>query len=57
MSTEHQPQLYMIVYPNCALVLSHLRPEDFGFRYNYGSSSFYSGILIFAELDINYRND
>lgn len=57
MSTEYQPHLYMIVYPNCALVLSHLRPEDFGFRYNYGSSSFYSGKLIFAELDINYRND
>ena len=46
----------MICYPNTALVLSQLMPDDFGFRYSYGSASFYSGKLIFAEIDINYRN-
>lgn len=46
----------MICYPNSALVLSQLSPDDFGFRYNYGSASFYSGKLIFAEIDINYRH-
>ncbi len=56
MSNPYQPHLYMICYPNSALVLSQLSPDDFGFRYNYGSASFYSGKLIFAEIDINYRH-
>lgn len=47
----------MICYPNASLVLSQLSPENFGARYNYGSSSYYAGKLIFAEIDINYRND
>lgn len=46
----------MICYPNAALVLSHLAPEQFGFRYNYGSANYYAGKLIFAELDIHYRH-
>ena len=53
---NYQAHLYMICYPNRALVLSQLSPEDFGFRYNYGSASYYSGKLIFAEIDINYRH-
>lgn len=57
MNTQLQNHLYMICYPNQALVLSQLSPEDFCFRYSYGSASFYSGKLIFAELDLNYRND
>lgn len=57
MSAPFQNHLYMICYPNQALVLSQLSPEDFCFRYSYGSASFYSGKLIFAELDLNYRND
>lgn len=56
METNYQPHLYMICYPNSALVLSHLEPEKFGFRYSYGSCSHYSGKLIFAEIDINYRH-
>lgn len=56
MTQQYQPHLYMICYPNSALVLSHLTPNDFGFRYSYGSASYYSGKLIFAEIDINYRN-
>lgn len=57
MSYELRPHLYMVCYPNSALVLSHLTPEDFGTRYNYGSAVYYTGKLIFAELDPNYRND
>ena len=57
MSTQYTPHLYMICYPNSALVLSQLSPHDFGTRYNYGSASYYAGKLIFAELDINYRNE
>ncbi|MDO5734527.1 MAG: hypothetical protein Q4P08_05310 [Eubacteriales bacterium] len=56
MSNNYEPHLYMICYPNRALVLSQLSPDDFGFKYNYGSASYYSGKLIFAEIDINYRN-
>ncbi len=54
---EYTPHLYMICYPNAALVLSHLSPEQFGIHYNYGSTSYYAGKLIFAEIDINYRCD
>ena len=57
MNTQYTPHLYMICYPNAALVLSHLPPAEFGVRYNYGSSSYYAGKLVFAELDVNYRND
>lgn len=56
MTTQFQPHLYMICYPNSSLVLSQLSPDNFGFRYSYGSASFYSGKLIFAEIDINYRH-
>ncbi len=56
MKNNYQPHLYMICYPNAALVLSQLEPDEFGYRYNYGSTSYYAGKLIFAEVDINYRN-
>jgi hypothetical protein len=57
MRKEYKPYMYMICYPNEALVLSQLSPEDFTYRYSYGSATYYSGKLIFAELDIDYRND
>lgn len=53
----YTPHLYMICYPNEALVLSHLEYEQFAYRYCYGTTSYHSGKLIFAEIDINYRND
>ena len=56
MQTSYQPHLYMICYPNSALVLSHLSPQHFGAKYNYGSATYYTGKLIFAEVDINYRH-
>lgn len=56
MSQNYQTHMYMICYPSAALVLSQLGPEEFGFRYNYGSASYYAGKLIFAQLDINFRH-
>ena len=56
MSKKYKPHLYMICYPNAALVLSQLAPEEFGYRYNYGSANYYAGKLIFAEIDIHYRH-
>lgn len=53
---QYEPHLYMICYPNTALVLSHLTPEKFSFQYSFGSASYYAGRIIFAEIDINYRN-
>lgn len=53
---RYKPHLYMICYPNSSLVLSQLEPEDFLFRYAYGSTSYHSGKLVFAEIDVNYRN-
>lgn len=56
MTNQYTAHLYMVCYPLEALVLSHLDPKDFVYRYCYGSTSFHSGKLIFAEIDINYRN-
>lgn len=56
MKNSYQPYLYLICYPNSALVLSHLSPQHFGAKYNYGSASYYAGKLIFASVDINYRH-
>ncbi|MFA5585376.1 MAG: hypothetical protein WDA02_02365 [Saccharofermentanales bacterium] len=54
--TTYQARLYMVLYPTEALLLSQLSPKDFVVRYSYGSTSYYEGKLIFAELDINYRH-
>lgn len=54
---EYQKHLYMIVFPINALVASQLEPDKFGEHYTTGSAKHFSGKVIFAELDINYRND
>ena len=56
MYADYPAHLYLILYPNSALVLSQLSPKDFGTRYNYGSATFHPGKLVFAEVDINYRD-
>lgn len=53
---EYQKHLYMIVFPINALVASQLEPEQFGEHYTVGSAKHFSGKVIFAELDINFRN-
>jgi len=48
--------LYMILFPNTALVGSQLPPEEFGKHFISGSSKYYSGKLIFAEVDVAFRH-
>lgn len=52
-----EKHLYMILYPNEALVASQLSPEAFGKHYSIGSPRHFQGKVIFAEVDINFRND
>jgi len=54
---EYQKHLYMIVYPINALISSQLEPAQFGLHYTTSGSKHFSGKVIFAELDINFRND
>ena len=54
---EYQKHLYMIVFPINALVASQLKPKDFGVHYITGGAKHFSGKMIFAELDINFRNE
>ncbi len=54
---EYPKHLYMIVFPINALVASQLEPDKFGEHYTIGSAKHFSGKVIFAEIDINYRND
>lgn len=52
-----QKYLYTILYPNYALVASMLPPEEFGKHYTLGSSRYFHGQVVFAEIDINYRHE
>lgn len=45
------------MWPNKALVASMLEPKDFGIHYAIGSSRYYHGIIVFAEIDPAYRHD
>lgn len=54
---SYQKHLYAIMYPNFALVASQLEPADFGRYYSVGSARYYSGKMIFIEVDINFRNE
>ncbi len=53
---EYENRLYQILYPNQALVLSQLSPEAFARHYLIGSIRHYQGKLVFADIDINFRN-
>lgn len=57
MSTEFETRLYVIISPNYALVASQLDPVSFGRHYAIGSSRYYQGTVIFAEIDSSYRHD
>lgn len=54
---EYIRHLYMIVHPAPALIASHYAPEEFASHYISGSTRFYDGKVLFAEVDINYRNE
>ena len=49
--------LYMILFPNTALVGSQLPPQEFGKHFISGSSKYYAGKLIFAEVDVAFRHN
>lgn len=53
---DYEKHLYMIVFPINALVASQLEPDKFGEHYTTGSAKHFSGKVIFAEIDINFRH-
>lgn len=55
--SKYQKHLYAIMYPNSALVASQLPPHEFGRYYSVGTARYYSGKMMFIEVDINFRND
>ena len=55
--SDYQKHLYLILFPNEALVASQLTPEEFGQHYSIGSPRHFSGKVIFVEVDISYRHE
>ncbi|MBW2256756.1 MAG: hypothetical protein JRI25_19470 [Deltaproteobacteria bacterium] len=49
--------LYLTLFPTRSLVASQLEPESFARHYQVGSTRYYEGKLIFAEIDPSYRHD
>ena len=45
------------MWPNYALVASNLPPEEFGRHYTVGSSRYYHGQVIFAQIQDEYRHE
>lgn len=57
MSQPIEKHLYVIMWPNYALVASMLPPAEFGKHYSLGSSRYFHGLVVFAEIDEDYRHD
>ena len=57
MGDNIEVHLYVIMWPNYALVASNLPPDEFGKHYTLGSSRYFHGQVVFAEIDPNYRHD
>ena len=57
MDNAVEKHLYVIMWPNYALVASNQPPDEFVKHYTLGSSRYFHGQVIFAEIDINYRHD
>ncbi len=53
---QYEKHLYLILYPNEALVASQLSPEAFAKHYSIGSPRHFMGKVIFAEIDPAYRD-
>ena len=51
-----EKHLYAVIYPKATLIASHYSPEQFTEHYISGSSRYYSGKLVFLELDREFRN-
>ena len=52
-----QEHLYLILHPNHSLIASQLAPEPFIRHYVQGSTRYFEGRLMFAEVDPGFRND
>ena len=57
MSKEIEKHLYVILWPNYALVASMLGPKEFGRHYTIGSSRYFHGTVLFVEIDRTYRHE
>ncbi len=55
--SDFEKHLYLILFPNEALVASQLSPEEFGKHYSIGSPRHFTGKVIFVEVDIKYRHE
>ena len=53
---EYNKHLYMVLFPINALVASFLTPTPTAEHYTIGSSKHFRGKVLFAELDINFRD-
>ncbi len=53
---HYEKHLYQILYPNQALIASHLDPSAFARHYLVGSIRHYNGKLVFAEIDPEFRH-
>ena len=49
--------LYLLLYPNHSLIASQLEPTRFAQHYAQGSTGFFGGNFLFAEVNPEYRND
>lgn len=55
-STQSERHLYLILHPNHSLIASALPPDLFVKHYVQGSSRYFEGRLIFAELQNDWRH-
>jgi hypothetical protein len=55
--SNYQNHLYLILFPNEALVASQLTPEEFGKHYSIGSPRHFTGKVIFVEVNTSYRQE
>ncbi len=53
---DERNRIYEIFYPNAALVGSQLDSELFARHYTAGSTRYYKGKLIFADIDYSFRH-
>ena len=49
--------LYLVLYPNSSLIASQVDPANFARHYAQGSTSFWGGTFLFAEVDPDFRHD
>jgi hypothetical protein len=53
---QYENRLYLLLHPSAALIGSQYGPEDLARHYTVGPTRHYRGKIIFAELDVGFRN-